>query len=493
MSKIRQLDEEEEPEYDYENENEEEEEVGELVVIDDELLDSLKEGIQEGNPIQLTQAVDVIIGFLGYKSNFMTEEDIKQSPLSALLPTLIPKLIDLYKEAKEGSAKKEKVKHLLEALSAGILDSFDKFKKELDLFEIYCKSIYSMRDFVDEKVLKNAFLNASKLGLSRENYRDIIYPLFSELLNDEILGPTVLQMQYSELIKLNEQEAIESLLPTIVSFYLEHKEEVLPYVKSLVKRLAAELRATMEQPELIISWKTLATLQLISDYMIETKEKRLLYPVLLILSSFLQHFPVKVYLPFQIRIASILHRLSECFEVFEPILCWATEALQVICSSNVKGGSKFNWDVQLKSPRPLTFEFCNGAIDQLKRIFFANMLSNCESIAFPEYIMPIKKHLETIVALNNQLSNKVKPLLKMISDQSKQLISMKKELQWTTRKEQITQWKELIEQNSTPLKEHLTKQSQIEEAMRQMKEDKPKKKIDDGSGITAEVATVDDV
>lgn len=492
MSKIRQFDEEEEPEYD--NENEEEEEAGELIVIDDELIDSLKEGIESGSPVQIAQAVDLIIGFLGYKDNFTTEEDLQQSPLSAILPILIPKLLDLYHESKEGSAKRDKVKHLLEVLSAGVLDSFDKFKKEHDLFDIYCRSISSMKEFVDEKVLNNAFINASKIGLKEENNRDIIYSLFGELLSDEIMGPKVLQMQYSELTKLNEQDKIDSLLPSILNFYLEHKDEVLPYIKSLVKRLASQLKDTMEQADKsMISWRTLATLQLITDFMIETKENRLVYPVILILSSFLRHFPVKIYLPFQIRVASLLHRLSDCFEVFEPILSWATEAIQFICSSNCKSGMKFNWDVQLKSPQTLTYEFCGAAIDQLKRIFFANMLSNCESIAFPEYIMPIKKHLETIVATRNQLSNQIEPLLRQINKQSETLINLKKEIEWSTQQEQITKWKELTAENPTPLKILLTKQSNIEEAKRKMKEDKPKKKIDDGSGLMAEVATVDDV
>ncbi|KAK8870798.1 Nucleolar Complex 2 protein [Tritrichomonas musculus] len=496
MSGIRDFEEEDIPEYDEENDAEEEEEVGELIVIDNELITSLKEGIESENPIQLAQAVDVIIGFLGYKTNFTAEEDLEQSPLLSLLPKLVPKLLDLHNESKEGSTKREKVDHLLETLSAGILDSFEKFKKDADLFDIYCKSIASTRKFVDEKVLKKAFIDASKLGLAKESYRNSIYPLFGELLSDETLGTTVLQMQYSELTKLNEQDAIESLLPSILNFYLDHKDEVLPYVKSLVKRLSSELIDTMEKSDKsMISWRTLATLKLISQYMIETNERRLIYPVFLILTSFLRHFPIKTYLPFQIRIANILNQLSQSFEVFEPILCWATDSIQFICSSNCKPGSKFNWDTELRSPQILTYEFCHGAIEHLKRIFFANLLSNCESIAFPEYIMPIKEHLAAIVATKTKLSFEVKFLLNQISEQSKTLVNLKRGIEWSTRQEQITQWKETIEQNSpTPLKDTLVRQSNIEEKKRKMKEEQNiKTKIDDGTGITAEVATADDV
>ncbi|OHT05630.1 hypothetical protein TRFO_26507 [Tritrichomonas foetus] len=491
MSELKPFAEEEE--YPDEDVEEEEEEVGELVVIDDELVESLLEGIESSNPNQLAQAVDVIIGSLGYKHNIILDEDLEKPPIYTILPKLIPKLTDLYNNSKEGSVKHTKVNHLLETLSAGVFDSFDKFKKDIFLFEIYCKGICTMKEFLDEKVANSAFVNASKVGLQKDSHRPIIFKMFGELVSDQNYTSKVLEMQFSELIKSNEQSSIENMLPSIIDFYLEHKEEVLPFVKSLVKRLSSELMHTMSQSDKsMISWRTLATIQLVVKYMIETKEQRLVYPVLLILTSFLRHFPIKVYLPFQIRIANITHNVSKTFGVYAPVLCWVTDSIQFLCSVNAKGGQKFNWETQLTSPQQLTFEFCHGALDQLKKIFFANLLGECESIAFPEYVMPIRKRLEAIVATKTQLSGEVKPLIHQIADQQQRLLKVKNEIEWKSRQEQLSAFQAKVDEEPTPLKTTLTKQSNIEAAKERMKSMKPKKQVDD-TGDIVEVATADDV
>lgn len=477
-----------------EYENEEEEEIGELIVIDDELIDSLKEGVESANPLQLAQSVDVILGYLGYKENITIEEDLQQNPLKALLPILIQKLIELFNTSNEGTAKKHKVTNLLEMLTAGIFDSFDKFKKELELFTIFCTSIKLLKSFAEEKLAERAFITAAKLGMKAEAYKDQIYDLFSELLPDEKLGPTVLQMQYSELANAKESSAIESSLPRILDFYVEHRDFVLSYVKSLTKRTSSELIDTMSQSDKsMISWRILATMQLISQYTIQTKEQRLVYPIGLILTSFLRHFPIKAYLPFQIRIANILIKISHSFEKFEPILGWATESIEFICSNNCKPGPKFDWETQLTSPPHFTFEFSEKALQQILRIFFSVLFINCESIAFPEYAMPILKRLEKVRSGKGRFANEINPLVKQLTEQVKILTDMKQKLVWTTREEQYSEWKKAIEANPTPMKIKLTKESKIEAAKERMKrQEKPKKK-EDASGITIEVATVDDV
>ena len=493
MSELRHFDEEEDILKEPNIEEEEEEEVGELIVIDNELIESLKSGIEKSNPNLLAQSVDIILGFLGYKQNFVADEDLSESPLRSILPSLISKLTDLYAGSKEGSAKREKVNRLLEMLSAAVFDSFEKFKKDQDLFELYCKGFVLMKEFVDDNVAESAFVNASKLGLQKDNYRSVIFQMFSHLLKHEKFSATVLQMQYAELVKSNNQEVIENLLPSILEFYISNKDDVLPYVKSLVKRLSSELMNTMSQSDKsMISWRTLATSQLIAKYMIETKERRLLYPVNLIFTSFLRHFPIKVYLPFQLKILNIIRSVSSAFEVYTPVLCWITDAIQFICTVTPKGSLKFNWDSELLAPQHLSFEYCHGALENLKKVFFSNLLSECESIAFPEYVMPIKKRLESILATKTQFSGEVRPLIHQITEQQNQLVKYKKEVEWKSRHEQLSKFQEKVKAQPTPLKTALTKQSKIEAAKERMKQMKPKKQVDE-TGDVVQVATIDDV
>ena len=476
---------------------EEEEQDEDIIVIDEELISAIKEGIEKSNPQSLAQGVDVILGIFEYKKGFILDEDLSESPIITLIPLLNNKLCELHKNSADGSAKKEKVTDLLEKLAAAIFDSFLKFKKENKLFKIFCKSMETIREFAEEKVMKKAYSEMLKAGTMKENYHKILFNLLRKTIMDEQLQSTTLQLLYIHMIKTATSKTIETLVPKICNFCIEFKQYTLPFIKHLIKKLASELLDLMQQSRMsFISWSTIATLELISGFIIETKEKRLIYPFLTIVLSLLKNFPIKQYLPFQIHICLLIHTIISEFDFIVPILSWMVDAIHFICTINCKGKKNIDWDNDLISPQTFSYEFCNTAIERIKKLFLVELLSQSTSISFPEFIYPIRSKLESILhsKQKNQVSNEIRQIVKIIKQQEDKLVEIRNGLKWTKRDEQLALWKQAIAEKELPLQSMLNRQNEIEEKIKSMKEEVPEKKanipqLDD----TLTVATVDDV
>jgi hypothetical protein len=316
------------------------------------------------------------------------------------------------------------------------------------------------------------------------------------MITDEKFSGVTLQLQYHHLTHNATAESVDSMLPLIVDFCAHHQELASSFAKSLVKRLSSQLIDGMAQQEKgIIAWATVATLELISQFICVTADRRFVAPTIVILTTFLRHFPVRSYLPFQLRIALLIHKIETKFEVFVPILSWIVDAIQFLCGCTGKGKCEFNWKTDLASPSVFSFDFCHQALDRLKRLFLADLLGQGQSIAFPEYAMPIKRRLQDVIktARNVQIAKEVKSLVKALNDQEQFLVKVKRELQWSTVNEQLAQWNAKMEAVETPLFTLVGRQKKVDVQLEKMSTEDSRRYLEEGTGDMIEVATADDV
>jgi len=500
MSKHREIEahyeEEEEPQLEEDIEDDEEEEMKDLVVIDEETIDNVIGEIETGNPTLLAQAVEIILGSLGLKENIIIEEDCKVNPLEVVLVPLLEKITQMYNSSKEGSKKKEGLQRFLTDLSQ-TLESFSKFKSSTNLFSSYCQCVFIMRQYVDKSDVSKALSQLSHFGMLKKEYSSFVYELYDQFILEPEFAPLVYKLQYVEFttsVGSKHDEAIERLLPIVTSFYMKQKDLSISYVKNLIKGLAKEISETMKNSSKgIFSWMTIGSLEFITRFIIDSNENRLVFSYISILFTFLKNFPIINNLPFQIRVAIMIQNIANHFNVFTPLLSWIAEAFQTICSQQCKGNTKFVWEELLASPQLITFEYCETAIDRLKRLFMVSMKPDSENIAFPEYIQMIRKKLENIIATskNQKLAQKPKSLIKTLSEQQDFLVNLKKEVNWSNRGEQLRIWREKVSEVETPLKKTMQTESRVIEKINQMK---PKGSVlVDETGDTLQVATIDDI
>ena len=499
MSDLRPVEEEDFQEELDAAEEEEEEANEDLIVVDSEMMASLVSGIEAGTPVALAQAVDVILGFLGYKANVVLDEAVEESPLVSILPKLEKSLLQVYNKSKEGSTKREKVTALLEAVAAAVFDSCDKFqeKRGTQLFEILCECLFDLKEFGRTKIVRKVYLTCAKLGMTKDELRPTLFNLFDHMVKDEKYAASTLQILFRQLTTNASNVTIEKNLPTILEFFVKHKEEVTPFVKSLIKRVTAETMDSMAQKEKsVISWGALGTCQLAAQFIIQTEDKRFVYPFVTTLTALLKHFAVKLYLPFQLKIAMICHEISDKFDIFVPILSWVVDAIQFIVSCPCKGKVTFNCDAALMSPAILSFEFCHQALDRLKRLFLADIVRESKSIAFPEFVMPLKERLIEVVATakNPQIAAETKTLIKVLSEQQSVLRELKKTIEWQDRREQVSLWGQEVDHVETPLNTLVDAHKKVEAKIAELKTP-PKKEaqVDEATGDYLKVASVDDV
>jgi hypothetical protein len=493
--RLRELEEEDLLEGEDLSQDEEEESDGELIVVDDDLIASLLLGISEDNPMALAQSTDVILGALDHKKTVVLDEGLSASPLTNLLPELCKHLKALFSSSKEGSAKREKVGHLLEILAPAVLDSADKFAKKKAMFEIFCDAIVLLKEH-GKGSATSAFVSAMRLGLSKPSYTPIVIGLSHRMIEDPAFAVTTLQLQYRELVRNANERTLTDGLPQIREFFVAHREQAVPYVKQLVQRLCSEMLDDLTKGEKsVISWATVATCELVADFAVATEDKRFVHPIQTLLLAFLKHFPIKNYVPFQLRIAQCAHKFGVAMDSFAPIVSWVVDALQFVCSCQCKGKAQFSWDSDLTSPDMFSFEFAHQALDRLKRLFFAEIALHGKFIAFPELAMPIKARLVEIAkgSKNRQIAVEVNPLVKTLDEQQKFLISVKRELNWTTRNEQLVLWNAKMAEVVTPLDLIVDRQKKVEAQLNKMKAPLPGKMTDEQTGDILEVATVDDV
>ena len=498
-SELRPVEEEDLQEEMEADEEEEEEANEELVVVDSEMVESLISGIEKGTPVSLAQAVDVLLGFLGYKANVILDEAVEESPLVSILPILEKRLVKIYESSKEGSSKREKVTGMLEAVAAAVFDSCDKFseKRGTRLFEILCDCIFDLKEFGRAKIVRKVYLTSTKMGMAKDDLRPILFDLYGKMVTDEKYAASTLQILFRQLTTNANEAIVERYLGPIVEFFVAHREEVTPFVKSLVRRLAAETMDSMAQKEKsVVSWGALGTCQLVAQFIEQTEDVRFIYPFMTTLTALLKHFSVKLYLPFQLKIAMICHSISEKFDIFPPVLSWVIDAIQFIVSCPCKGKTNFNWDAALISPDVFSFEFCHQALDRLKRLFLASIVRESTAIAFPEFVMPLKERLIEVVhsAKNTQIAAEAKALIKIIDEQQTVLKDLKKSLEWENRADQLAKWSDAIQSLETPLTSLVNMHKKVEAKIEQLKTT-PKKQqtIDEATGDILEVASVDDV
>ncbi|KAH0787312.1 hypothetical protein GPJ56_008823 [Histomonas meleagridis] len=493
MAELRPIEEEEEEQPEL---VEEEEEQHDLIVVDNEFIENLLNGIKSSNPLSLAQAVDIILGIFGYKNAVALDDDLSENPTLSILTNLIPKLVEIYDSSKEGSVKKQKVTDLLEKLAAAIFDSFDKFKKEKPLFKIFCNALGTMIQHADPDVYKKAFTNATKVGLLKQSYNNIIFKLFEKTVLEEQLQSMTIRNIYLQLSSYANANLVESLLPRVADFYIQFNEQSCPFIKNLIQKLAAEtIDALQQTSKTFISWSLYTTVELITSYIIGTQDRRFIHPFITTVLPLLKNFPIKLYLPFQIRICLLIHTISQEFDVFVPLLSWMAEAIQFVCTVSCKGDVKFKWNDEILSPQTFSVEFCHEALERIKKLFFSHLMLQGTSIAFPEFIHSIRVKLESVLhsQQKNQIANELRPLIKIITKQQQALLEIKRGLNWEQRNEQLANWKREIALVDLPLQSFVNREAKVEETLKQMNATKTEKPLEEYKDDELTVATVDDV
>jgi hypothetical protein len=337
-----------------------------------------------------------------------------------------------------------------------------------------------------------AFVSAVRLGLGKSAYTPLVIALSDRMIEDPRFSIITLQLQYREP---NEQ-TLTSTLPQILAFFVADRERFVPYVKQLVQRLCSETLDDMTQKEKsVFSLATVAACTLHTEFAATTNDRRFVYPLQTLLLAFLKHFPIKNYLPFQLRIAQCAHKFGVATDSYAPILSWVVDAIQFLCSCQCKGRAHFSWETDMMSPDVFSFEFAHQALDRLKRLFFAELALQAKFIAFPEFVMPIKMRLVEIAkaSKNAQIAAEVNPLVKAIDSQQRFLIGIRRDLQWTTRNEQLTLWNAALKEMVTPLDQIVDRQKKVEDQLARMKPVRPARQTEEETGDILEVATVDDV
>lgn len=495
MSSLKEFDPADFPDEEGEEE-EEEEDFGELVVVDDEKVEQTVEGIKTKKPVPLAQAVDIVLGLLGYKSNFIKDEELTLNPLVEILPTLIDTLVELYDGSAEGTAKHEKLGSLLEKVAAAMFDSFDKFKREQESFAIFCHGVYMLRNH--SALSKKAFSYAAHLGMAREPYREITQELFYKMITDEAFAISTVQLQYTELVSKADATTLTAKLPAIVEFFVKNNDHVISYVKSIIQRQSSALQNAMQTSDKsIFSWNTIITLNFLTEFMLQTEDKRLLIPMITILTTFLRNFPVSNYLPFQIHVGILCQKISSSTSSFIPIFFWVTDAVQFLCQCKCKGKGKFLWENEILMPAELSIEAAETGLDRIQRLLLSCLIPQSNDIAFPEFIQPIISKLDGIVKTSpsKRLTPKVSTTVKHLKKQQEFLVNLKKEIKFTTREQQIELWNQAIEQKRTPLNALFETESKLQEKLEELEKAQQSKSttVVDENGDTLEVATVDDV
>ncbi|EAX88104.1 hypothetical protein TVAG_062280 [Trichomonas vaginalis G3] len=452
-------------------EEEEEEQQKEIVVIDDELIEELKQAIPKGNPVQLAQAVDVIMGALELKENVIFEEEHKLNPLTEILVPLVSKVYSIYEANPTG--KKHQITEKMLADIVQTYESFEKFKGSAELLEAFFETVLITRKFVDKIDISKALTTAVKFGISNPKYSEITNKELQKICDDTTFLPIVFNLRYDEYKNLADKqhtESIERLLPELIAFFTEKGEISKSFVKKLIKNLASRIcDDIVKKDKGIISWGTVAEMNFITEFILKTEDQRFVYPYLTELYSFLRNFPTANYLPFQLRAAQNIAQICSKFSKISPLLAWSADSMAIICSLHCKGkGGRFDWDNELVAPQNVNYEYAEEAFDRLSRIIHAQLVEFSENIAFPEYSQFIKRRLEeiTINAKNDRLKYRPKALIKTISEQQDALISIKNNLQWKDRKEQIAAWAPAMEEMPTPIKTSAERSKKVEEAIR---------------------------
>jgi hypothetical protein len=500
MDRLRDAEVEEEESFDegsdaFPEEESDQAEAGDLVIVDDDLISSLLDGINSDNPVTLAQSVDVILGFLGYKESIIMDDDLTDPPIRTILPALSSHLIALFQSSKGGSVKRQKVTDLLEHLAPAVLDSFDQFKKSVDLFGTFCECLFELREHARPDTVTKAFLSVVRTGFQNPDLSDSLSALLDNMVCDPQYFPTTYQLIFRQFTGKANSQSIQSSVAQWIPFFMRHPDESARFVKSLIQRLSSALTDSLSQKEkTVVSWQTIATCELIGRYVQESTDERFLFPFFNVTTALLRNLQVRTFLPFQIKIALITHNLASASDTFVPLLSWIVDAIQFVCSTPPRGKAIISWEKDLLSPQIVSFDFCQQALDQLKRLFFADVARQCKSIAFPEFILPVKMRLVAIVktARHNPIAGGVRTLLKSIEEQQRQLISIKRDLHWTKRGEQLDRWNERLNAVVTPLAAIVDREAQVAAQLEKMKPSGFGPRVTDNGDIL-EVATADDI
>jgi hypothetical protein len=125
----------------------------------------------------------------------------------------------------------------------------------------------------------------------------------------------------------------------------------------------------------VISWRSIAVCESITDFSMTTNGRRFLPSI-------------KNYLPFQFHIPKLAHKFKGQTNRFTSIISSVT----------------FSSQTDLISPDVLSFKFVHQSLDNLKQIFFADLVLQEKFITFPELAMPIKARLMEFTNYNKDKS-----------------------------------------------------------------------------------------
>lgn len=452
-------------------EEDEEEQKKEIVVIDDEFIEELKEGIPKGNPVQLAQGVDVILGSLELKENVIFEDDNKLNPLTEILVPLVNKIYTIYEQNPTG--KKHDITEKMLTDIVQVYESFDKFKSSGELLEAFFETVIITRKFVDKIDVSKALTNAIKFGLANQKYIEITNKELAKISEDPAFLPIIFTLRFDEFTGLAEKqhdEVIERLLNDMVTFFIEKGDISKSFVKKLIKTLASQICDCMTKKDKdIISWPTIAEMAFITEFIVKTEDERFIYPYLTELYTLLRNFPSANYLPFQLRVAANVSTICNKFSKISPLLSWTADAMSVVCSLHCKGkGGRFDWENELVAPQTVNYEYAEESFDKLSRLMHSQLVDVSENIAFPEYTQFIRRRLEDITktARNDRMKFRPKALIKTIAEQQDALIAIKNSLQWKDRKGQIAAWAPAMEEVPTPMKTSIERSKRVEEAIK---------------------------
>jgi hypothetical protein len=108
--------------------------------------------------------------------------------------------VALHAASTDGSAKREKIGALLEALAAAVFDSPERFTRQQPLLAVVCESIFSLREHASVSKVTSAFVSVVRLAFARPASAELSRGLAERMIVDSRFAITTLQLHYREFV-----------------------------------------------------------------------------------------------------------------------------------------------------------------------------------------------------------------------------------------------------------------------------------------------------
>lgn len=454
-----------------ENENQEEEEVQhEIVVVDDELIQSLQQSIKAKNPIILSQSVDVMLGCAGFLKHIIFEEEHELNPIEMILPTLISTLMSISENQQSSSKKKEGSKNLLQKVSKCLLN-FDLFKKNMTQFCIFCDTFSLLTKFMNNHWIKKALTLMINFAFSQNLYHEKMFQVLSSFKEDElfITAVKIVHFEFLRSVENCYDESISTLLDPYIDCFLQNFLIFKPHFESIIVRISKSLSELISDQKSLFTWSFLGNICFSARVIekIETNEK--FQPndyrtdIVTLLVIILRNFNIHRNLLFQLKVATLLYRISQNY--YSPLLYWIIDVFEFLVNSKMKGNDKINFQTSFEMPSQLSLNFCDNIFEVSSKLFNKVVFPQTSTIYFPEFIQPIILRLNVVFdkSKNKQFANKLLPLIKILTSQQSTILLIRNSINWTSRSEQLENFQKIISERILPIRSSLEAQQKLKE------------------------------